>query len=221
MGMGIPKNMILEEVNAMRIFTVIVAIIAIVIAVLIIYFVVARTTKPIVHVAMTLKDISEGEGDLTKTVNINSKDEVGDLARYFNATLGKIKDLVITIKKQSGALFDVGNELASNMTETATAINEITANIQSIKGRVLNQSASVTQTNATMEQITINIDKLNNNVEKQGSSVSTSSSAIEEMIANINSVTQTLAKNTESVNELSDASDVGRTGLQDVAADIQ
>ncbi|MDR1654550.1 MAG: methyl-accepting chemotaxis protein, partial [Treponema sp.] len=221
MAMGTPESMILAEVNAMKTFTIILAGIAIVVVALIIYFVVDHTTKPVVNVALTLKDISEGEGDLTKTVDLHSKDEIGDLARYFNATLGKIKELVITIKKQAAALFDVGNELAANMTETAAAINEITSNIQRIKGRVINQSASVTETNTTMEQITININKLNTNVEEQSNSVSKSSSAIEEMIANINSVTQTLAKNTASTKELLEASDVGRTGLQDVAADIQ
>jgi methyl-accepting chemotaxis protein len=221
MAMGTPKSMILAEVNTMKTFTIILAAISIVVAALIIYFVVGGITKPLVNVALTLKDISEGEGDLTKTVDIHSKDETGDLARYFNATLGKIKDLIITIKKQAAALFDIGNELAANMEQTASSVNEITANIQSIKGRVINQSASVTEANATMEQITINIDRLNENVEKQSGSVSKSSSAIEEMIANINSVTQTLAKNTESVKDLLDASDVGRTGLHDVATDIQ
>ncbi|GHV90157.1 methyl-accepting chemotaxis protein [Spirochaetia bacterium] len=218
---GTPESLIMEQINAMTRFAILLGVISAIVVAGVIYFVVNSITKPIVKVALTLKDISEGEGDLTKTVELHSKDEVGDLARYFNATLGKIRDLVITIKKQANALFDIGNELASNMTETAAAINEITANIQSIKGRVINQSASVTETNATMEQITVNIDKLNDNVEKQNSSVSKSSSAIEEMIANIQSVTNTLTKNTESVQSLSDASDVGRTGLQDVATDIQ
>ena len=72
-----------------------------------------------------------------------------------------------------------------------------------------------------MEQITNNIDKLNGHVESQTASVSKSSSAIEQMIANINSVTSTLAKNARNVQELLEASEVGRTGLQDVAADIQ
>jgi methyl-accepting chemotaxis protein len=221
MGIGTPKNIILAEVNQLTIFTIVVALIAVLVVALIIYLVAGSITKPIVNVAMTLKDISEGEGDLTKMVNLNSKDEVGDLAKYFNATLEKIKNLVITIKHQAVSLFDIGNELSSNMTETAAAINQITANIRSIKGRVINQSASVTETNATMEQITVNIDKLNDQVENQTSSVSKSSSAIEEMIANINSVTQTLAKNTESVQSLMEASDVGRTGLHEVATDIQ
>ncbi|MDR1107863.1 MAG: methyl-accepting chemotaxis protein [Spirochaetaceae bacterium] len=195
---------------------------ATVIIVFLLAFVFSRhLTLPVVKTARALKDISEGEGDLTETIDVHSKDEIGDLARYFNATLEKIKNLILVIKNQAVVLFDIGNELAANMAETAAAINEITANIQSIKGRVINQSSSVTETNATMEQIAINIDKLNGQVDRQSENVSQSSSAIEEMLANIQSVTQTLVKNAENVKELTDASDVGRTGLEEVAADIQ
>ncbi|MDR2070662.1 MAG: methyl-accepting chemotaxis protein [Treponema sp.] len=219
--LGVAEGNILSDVTVLtRVVIIIAAVVAVIVAV-IIFFVMGSTVKPIINVATTLKDISEGEGDLTKSVNVHSRDEIGDLARYFNATLGKIKELVVTIKNQAVALFDIGNELAGNMDETAAAINEINANIQSIKSRVINQSASVTETNATMEQITVNIDKLNGYVENQASSVAKSSSAIEEMIANINSVTQTLSKNAGSVQDLLEASDVGRTGLQEVAADIQ
>jgi methyl-accepting chemotaxis protein len=219
--LGTEKTVIMEEITRMTRLTVFITALTVVIMAVIIYLVSIGITKPIVNVALTLKDISEGEGDLTKAVDIYSKDEIGDLARYFNATLTKIKNLVVTIKDRSVALFDIGNELASNMTETAAAINEITANIQSIKGRVINQSASVTETNATMEQITVNIDKLNGYVERQSSSVAQSSAAIEEMLTNIQSVTQTLVKNSGNVQDLIEASEVGRTGLQEVAADIQ
>jgi methyl-accepting chemotaxis protein len=219
--LGTEKNIILEDVAALTAFTIIMGFVSALAAALIIFFAAHRITKPIVRVALTLKDISEGEGDLTKTVDVHSKDEIGDLAQYFNATLEKIKALVIIIKNQSAALFDIGNELASNMTETAAAVNEITSNIQSIKTRVINQSAGVAETNATMEQITINIDKLKIHVDRQSASVSQSSSAIEEMLANIQSVTQTLVKNAGNVKVLLEASEVGRSGLREVAGDIQ
>ena len=177
--------------------------------------------KPISRAVFMLKEISEGEGDLTRQLSVSSEDEVGKMAHYFNMTLERIRNLIISIRTQALALSDLGTELASNMNQTAAAVNEIAANTQSIKGRVLNQSASVTETNATMEQVTINIDKLNGHVEKQANAVSMSSAAIEEMIANIRSVTNTLARNAESVRELEDASEVGRTGLSEVAADIQ
>ena len=189
---------------------------------LIVAFIVGKSiAKPVTRMAETLKDISEGEGDLTRTIVVNSKDEIGDLALYFNNTLSKIKSLVVKIKKQAGVLSNIGNDLASNMTQTASAINEITANIQSIKGRVINQSASVTETNATMEQVTVNIDKLSGHVERQTNAVSQSSSAIEEMMANIQSVTATLAKNAANVKNLQESSDSGRSSLHEVVQDIQ
>ena len=218
---GASEDYMLQEVNQLRIFTLIIAAIAIVAAAVIIFIVLSRTTKPIVTVAETLKDIAQGEGDLTRSVNIKSEDEVGELAKYFNQTLEKIKNLVIIIKQEAARLSGIGSDLSSNMTETAAAVNQITANIQSIKGRVINQSASVTETNATMEQVTVNINKLNNHVENQTKNVSQASAAIEEMVANIASVTDTLVKNGANVKTLQDASEVGRTGLQEVASNIQ
>ena len=215
------ESYILKEVNEMKLFTVIIAAIAIAAAAVIVFFTVNGAIKPIVKVADTLKDISEGEGDLTRKITVSSKDEIGDLAMYFNNTLEKIKNMIVIIKDEAAGLNNIGNDLASNMTQTAAAVNEITANIQSIKGRVINQSASVTETNATMEQVIANINKLNGHVENQSRNVSQASSAIEEMVANISSVTGTLVNNAANVNVLKEASEVGRGGLQEVAADIQ
>jgi methyl-accepting chemotaxis protein len=172
-------------------------------------------------VSAILKEISEGEGDLTKRITIKRMDEIGTLASFFNQTLDKIRNMVIAIREQSINLSGIGDALTLNMTETASAVNQIIANIQSIKGQAINQSASVTETNATMEQVTVNIEKLNHQVEEQTASVAQSSSAIEEMLANIQSVTATLVRNAENVEELIAASDVGRTGLQEVSTDIQ
>jgi methyl-accepting chemotaxis protein len=215
------EDFMLIEVNAMRQFAIILGAILVVVAAAVVFIVLSRTVKPIITVADTLKDIAEGEGDLTKTVNVSSKDEVGDLAKYFNQTLGKIKALVITIKKQGVNLTDIGNDLASNMTETAASVNEITANIQSIKQRVISESASVTEENATLEQLMQNIEKLEALIEKESGNVSQASAAIEQMVANTASVTDTLVKNAANVKTLQESSEVGRTGLQDVATDIQ
>jgi len=210
-------NQLIELRNS----TIAVGIISIIAGIVIAFFIGRSIAKPVAHVANTLKDIAEGEGDLTRAIAVNSKDEIGDLALYFNKTLEKIKNLVKNVKKEAGLLSQIGNDLASNMTQTAAAVNEITSNIQSIKGRVINQSASVSETHATMEQVVTNINKLNSHVENQSHNVAQASSAIEEMVANINSVTETLVKNSGNVKTLTEASEVGRAGLQEVATDIQ
>jgi len=188
---------------------------------LVILYVVSRITRPISTLLAILKDISQGEGDLTKNITINSKDEIGDLARHFNQTLVKIKNLVITIRNQAMNLQEIGDALVKNMGGTATEIKQITDNIQSIKSRIINQSASVSQTHDTMEQVVSNINKLNNHVQNQSSNLSVASSAIEQMVANISSVTVTLTNNAVNVNTLKEASEVGRSGLSEVASDIQ
>ena len=177
--------------------------------------------KPLFSVMHTLKDISEGEGDLTRRVSYNSKDVIGELSHYFNQTMEIVKNLIVSIKSEASKLSQIGTDLASNMNETAAAVNEITANIQSIKGRVINQSASVSETHATMEQVSGNIKKLNVHVENQSTHVSQASAAIEQMVANISSVTDTLVNNAVNVKTLKEASEVGRNGIQEVAADIK
>ena len=215
------KKHVLTEVRSITRFSIIVAVIAISAAAVIVFLVLNFVTAPIIKVTNTLKDISAGEGDLTRRIPEKGKDEISDLSRYFNLTLEKIKNLIIVIKQQTVILFDIGNELARDMSDSAAAVNEITANIQSIKGRILNQSASVSQTGATMEKITVTIDSLNSHIEQQSGNVAQSSSAVEEMVANIRSVTDSLVKNSENVSQLSSASEIGRHGLETVVEEIQ
>jgi methyl-accepting chemotaxis protein len=209
------------EISRIRLMSYGVGVIFILIGLLISSLLGRSVAKPVARVAATLEDIAHGEGDLTVSIKVNSQDELGDLAKFFNETIGKIKNLVLSIHREAQTLSDIGNDLASNMNETAAAVNEITANIQSIKTRVINQSASVSETHATMEQLVANITKLNNHVDNQSHNVSQVSSSIEEMVANTRSVTDTLIKNAENVNILKNASEVGRNGLVEVVNDIQ
>ena len=218
---GIPENEIMRPVNEMIKSTVIFASVILVIISVITFFIAHKIVEPVITVTRTLKDISEGEGDLTKRIHNNSKDEVGELSRYFNNTLDKIKKLVVSIKTEALKLSDIGQELSANMDQTASAVNQITSNIQSIKTRVINQSASVTQTNAAMEQVTVNINKLNNHVEDQSSHIIKASSAIEQMVSNIHSVTGTLIKNEIYADNLKNASEVGRHSLRSVSEAIK
>jgi methyl-accepting chemotaxis protein len=217
----IPMDKINEPIVEMVYFTILFSVIILVLAGIITFIVSRGIVKPIIGVTNTLKDISEGEGDLTRIIKINSKDEVGHLALYFNRTLEKIRNLVVSIKNESTTLSGIGGDLASNMHETAAAMNEINANLQSIKGRVINQSASVTQTNATMEQLLGNIKRLDGHVDNQSANITEASSAIEEMVANINSVNETLVKNGKNVSTLKQSSEVGRNSLNEVAENIQ
>ena len=217
---GIEANMRNTEES-----TYVVIIIALILVVLLTAGIIILTTrsisKPIVLVADTLNDIAHGEGDLTVVINTSSSDEIGRMATYFNQTLEKIRKLVIDIKGDATTLSSVGNDLATNMNTTASAVNKITSNVQEIRGRIANQRSSVSQTNSTMSHLVENIDTLDGHIEKMSDNVSSASTAIEEMASSIRSVVNTLNKNTANVKALMETSEVGRTGLNEVVGNIR
>jgi methyl-accepting chemotaxis protein len=179
-----------------------------------------RIAKPIVDVKTMLKDISEGEGDLTRQLPVTSQDEIGRMSHYFNQTFGKIRKLVVLIKDQAEILHNVGTDLSSNMTETAAAINQISANINGVKNQIQNQAAGVEESSATIESIASSVEKLNEHVESQSASIIESSAAIAQMIANIESVSGILVRNTQNVKELMQASEIGQNGINEVSKHI-
>ena len=177
---------------------------------IIVFFVARAMVKPITVVVTALKDIAQGEGDLTVRLPIHGNDEITDLSQYFNQTIRKIGASIQNVDKNTNAMEDIGNDLASNMSETASAVHQISANIDGVKQQALTQSASVTETAATVEEIIRTIKQLNSSIENQAASVAQSSSAVEEMVANIASITQTLDKTNDTIKTLATATADGK-----------
>jgi methyl-accepting chemotaxis protein len=176
-------------------------------------------SRPLARMVDILKNV--GEGDLTQHLDITSRDEIGTMSASFNVTVDSIRRLIIIIKEKAFSLSQIGTTLSTNMTETAAAINEITANIKTMKTQSLKQTEGVDNAEIAMKKIITNINTLNIEIDRQATSVSQSSSAIEEMLANVQSVTRTLINNANNVSDLANASEIGRSGLQNVAADIR
>jgi methyl-accepting chemotaxis protein len=167
---------------------------------------------------------SFSKGDLTVKVPrdfTDRDDEMGEISVSFADTVNKLKHMLLIIKNEVSELSGVGNDLSSNMNETTAELNQITKNIHNIKEQILNQTSAVTNNQAVMEKAGSRIQELSEQIENQSIDVSRASSAIEQMVTDIISVTGTLEKNSVNVKTLSEASKTGKTGLQEVAADIQ
>ena len=208
-----PKEEFMGTVNSLR-FSMIGLEFAILLIAFITVYIVARViVKPIRKVASALRNIAQGEGDLTVRLPVHGNDEITDLSEYFNETIEKIGSSIRQVGVNSDAMEEIGNELASNMTETASAVNEISANIDGVKQQAMTQAASVTETAATVEEIVRTIKQLNNSIETQAASVAQSSSSVEEMVANIASIGQTLGKTDEVIKNLTTATGDGKATL--------
>ena len=208
-----PVEEFMGIVQTLRITMIGLGILILLLAVIIIYFVSRKIIKPIQRAVSALKNIAQGEGDLTVRLPVIGNDEITDMSEYFNETIAKIGASIQIVGTNSKIMEEVGNELAANMTETASAVNEINANIDGVKQQAMTQATSVTETAATVEEIVRTIKQLNTSIEMQTASVAQSSSSVEEMVANIASIGQTLGKTDDVINNLTVATGDGKATL--------
>jgi methyl-accepting chemotaxis protein len=206
-----------QKTNYITVVAVVLSMIAIIVFV---FFAISRwIVRPVRQTSLILNTFAKG--DLTQKIAVRGNDEFAMMSQTLHQAQEGIKKLILIIRDEAIKLSDISLDLSNSMSRTAAAISEITSHIQNIKTRVISQSASVTETNSTMEHVITNINSLNEHVNNQSNNISQASSAIEEMVASIGSVTQTLVRNTENVQALQEASEAGRGGIQEVAADIQ
>ena len=167
--------------------------------------------KPLIKVASILKNISEGDGDLTQRLPKLSKDEIGELSEHFNAVMEKLSASISSVKGESEVMRNIGENLADDVHATAGATTEISSNIESMRYQVQSQSAGVEETTATMRSIVDGISRLNADIDSQSESVSNSSSAIDQLVTNIRNVTSILEENSKTVDNLTNSAEEGRT----------
>ncbi|MFP3043139.1 methyl-accepting chemotaxis protein [Treponema primitia] len=209
------QNTILSGVTTLRNLLIIVVAIFLALGIIAALLIGKSVSKPLVKMIPILEDMSNG--DLTKKLEVKSKDEIGAMADKFNASIGNLSVMVSGTKQAAGKLEVMADNLYSTMRQTSEAVGSISQNISSIKQKAISQAASVTETHATIGEIKSHTEKLNDSIESQSVAVAESSSAIEEMVANIKSVAEILNKNSESMEELLKASETGTDGIQRVS----
>ena len=192
-----------------------------------IFFIVAVTVvlikailKPIKNTTFALKNIAQGEGDLTVRLPVQGNDEIADMSEYFNQTIEKIGKAIGSVGLNIQVMTAVGETLAANMTETASAVNQININIDGVKQQTITQAASVTETASTVEQMIRTIRQLNNSIETQAENVAQSSASIEEMAANMETIGKMLDDSNALMATLHTQSKLGKGGAEAANADV-
>ena len=212
-GTSIPEKEIYEEsTNVIKLVSVIL-LAGFIASIIILTFIINGITKRISSVVKALRNIAQGDGDLTARLIGKGKDEIADLSHSFNQTIEKIGFTVRNVANSTLDMQRTGETLAVNVFETASSISQISKNILKVKDQAESQSASVSEATANVEQILQTIKQLDGRIESQAANVVQSSSAIEEMVTNISSVTKILDQSDSAIKELADATVYGKDAL--------
>jgi len=111
---GASESYIFKEAADIKKITIILAVLALALSSIVVYFVLNKTTKPIVRAAEILKGFSMRQGDLNGKIEAYGDDEIADFARYFNKTLEKLRGFVIPVKGRTDTSSGIGAKPARN-----------------------------------------------------------------------------------------------------------
>ena len=186
-----------------------IAIVTLVLAILISLLISSTLVKPIVAVDSSVNEIASGNADLTKRLEILSKDEIGSLGKGFNKFVAKLQGIISQIQDSKNELGGIEQELSNSVHDASSSITEILSNIDGIGTQINNQFNAVSQTSAAVTEIAENINSLETMIQNQADGVASASTAVEEMIGNISSVNNSVEKMADSFEKLQTSSASG------------
>lgn len=114
---------------------------------LFIYLFIRRfVTKPLESMTSGLRDIAQGEGDLTRRLAVNSSDEIGEASTVFNQMMDKFRDLIEHVRESASQVSSASRDLSSSTqrvadgsyqqseksTSSAAAVSEMVGSIDSV-----------------------------------------------------------------------------------------
>lgn len=174
-----------------------------------IWFLNTAVIRPILRTSSIFSYL--GQGDFTKEMEVRSNNEIGKMGVNFNTTLAAIRSLILGIKEQTSTLASVGSNLSANMTETASAICEISTNIESVKKQIMTQSKSIIEIGSSLQSMMRTIELLDQHIDIQTHAVDESFTAVEQMSTSIGTVHDGVERNMLLLEDLSTATAKGKT----------
>ncbi|HEY7884071.1 MAG TPA: methyl-accepting chemotaxis protein, partial [Cellvibrionaceae bacterium] len=108
------------------------------------YAVQASIVKPVKNVVRALKDISEGEGDLTRRLPVEGSDEISELAACFNRFVERLQSIIASVAETAHQVDESANILSQLSQENERSITSQQSDIQQIV-TAIKEMASVVQ----------------------------------------------------------------------------
>lgn len=202
MSSSVKEGEILARLSKMDIVLIVLLLITIVVSTIVALIIGNSISRPIIKISESMTMIASGEGDLTAKIMVNTNDELATLADKFNMFVEKLQLIVNKIKVSAGNDSKISHTLHATVSESSSAISEISSNILSIKRQITLLNDNIHSSLDSTKQVTGSISIINGQIDRQVHSVNNSTASVEEMIASLNNVVLVTEKRLESAKRL-------------------
>ncbi|WCE28447.1 methyl-accepting chemotaxis protein [Vibrio sp. SCSIO 43137] len=117
----VPQQEVFASADSLIYITTVIGVVLCILFILFGYWLAGRITNPINRITSELKNIATGEGDLSRRIDIEKNNEIGEMASAFNHFVSSINDLVKEIKQNADSV----NKTSVQTNETSQKVKQI------------------------------------------------------------------------------------------------
>ncbi|TWT82154.1 Methyl-accepting chemotaxis protein 4 [Planctomycetes bacterium CA13] len=176
--------------------------------------------RPLKNAVSMLKDIAEGEGDLTRKLDDSKKDELGELAYWFNEFVGKLRVMIESLAGNSKSLGKASSMLASTANELTGGAKEATAQTTTVVTATEQMSLNMNSMAVASEQMTGNVRSVASAAEELANCVTEIANAAEHASSVAGNAAELTQSSNDTISVLGDsANEIGQVieVIQDIA----
>ncbi|MDM7484850.1 MAG: methyl-accepting chemotaxis protein [Vibrio metschnikovii] len=166
---------------------------------------VAKGVAPLQHVVASLQDVAAGEGDLTARLKVESQDEIGEVAKAFNAFMDKLHPMIKQLRESAQQVQLAAGELDIQTTQSNQKMNSHCLETDKVVTAVTEMSATAREvannTNATSQAI----ESANGQIRDAQHEVNSAIEGISELVREVNLTSdaiQDLSQRTDKITQV-------------------
>jgi len=186
----------------------------------------SKVVQPLASLALRLQDIAEGEGDLTRRIEVNGNNEIDEVGIWFNVFIARVEDIVRRVAEHAGTLGNAATELAATAQDTAGQAQKQFEQAERITATMGEMTSAVQEISQTTQSAAVDARKAEESAQAGGQTVQSTVATIGELLkANqeTSSKIEGLGRSSDAIGKIINVIDeiAGQTNLLALNASIE
>ncbi|MBQ2552185.1 MAG: hypothetical protein II563_05005 [Treponema sp.] len=187
--------------------------------ILLIVYSIRSLFQPLTEVKETAKSLASGDADLTRRLSTETYTPfkaIHSIVNNFNSFMGKMQDMMGTIKKTSSTLDIVSRNMKESVASVSDSMTSIRLSIGDVQEQIENQSNGFNEAAEVVREVAVSINTVNEMIDAQTKIIGESSSAVGQLVKSIEQISGSMESMATAFNVLDDEAQSGLSKQQKV-----